>query len=382
MSLKSILGLEPSKKVRYGIVALGDIAQESLMPGVAHTGNSVITALVTGDPTKAAEVAERYDVPAEAVYGYDRFDALLAGGQVDAVYVATPNWRHTEFAVPALRAGVHVLLEKPMEVSVAKCQQILDAQAARPGVKLMVAYRLHFEPATLAVIDLVRQGKIGPVRNFTSTFAQNVSPDNHRAQHGTAAGPLFDMGPYPLNAVRNVFGAEPTEVFAVAARAAESKLAAAGERLDDTVAVTLRFPGDRLAQFTVSYVGNPIDTYTVVGGDGSVTVDPAFMFGMSLGYTLKVGQKQTTQSFKSTDHFGGELRYFSDCILNNADPEPDGHEGLLDVRVLEAAVESIRTGRPVVLPPADRVRRIDVAQVQKLGAVTPPEPVKAKQPSK
>ncbi len=382
MSLKSMLGLEPSKKVRYGIVALGDISQESLMPGVAHTGNSVITALVTGDPTKAAEVAKRYDVPPDAVYGYDGFDRLLAGGQVDAVYVATPNWRHTEFAVPALRAGVHVLLEKPMEVSTAKCQQILDAQAARPGVKLMVAYRLHFEPCTLAVIDLLRQGTIGTVRSFSSVFAQNVSPDNHRAQHGVAAGALFDMGPYPLNAVRNLFGAEPTEAFALATRAADGKLAAAGVRLDDTVAVTLRFPGDRLAQFTVSYVGNTLDTYTVVGSAGSVEVNPAFMFGMSLGYTLKVGGKQSTESFKSTDHFGGELRYFSDCILNDRQPEPDGHEGLLDVRVLEAIVESVNSARPVAIPPADRPRRIDVGQVQKLSAVTPPEPVHAKQPSK
>ena len=161
MSLKSVLGLEPSKKVRYGIVALGDIAQESLMPGVAHTGNSVMTALVSGDATKAAEVAKRWDVPADAVYTYDQFPALLASGKVDAVYIATPNWRHAEFAVPALRAGVHVLLEKPMEVTVAKCQQILDAQASKPGVKLMVAYRLHFEPATLAVIDLLRSGKVG-----------------------------------------------------------------------------------------------------------------------------------------------------------------------------------------------------------------------------
>ena len=373
-----MLGLEPAKKVRYGIVALGDIAQESLMPGVAHTGNSCLTALVTGDPTKAAEVAERFDVPPENVYGYDQFTALITSGKVDAVYVATPNWRHTEFAVPALRAGIHVLLEKPMEVTVAKCQQILDAQAASPGVKLMVAYRLHFEPATVALVDLMRSGKLGHLRSFTSTFTQNVSPDNHRAQHGTAAGPLYDMGPYPLNAVRNLFEAEPTEVFALAGRSADSAVPG----MDSTVAVTLRFPGDRLAQFTVSYVGNTLDAYTVAGSAGSVTVEPAYMFGKPLAYKLKVGDKETTETFKSTDHFGGELRYFSDCILTDTPPEPDGHEGLLDVRVLEAAVESINTARPVPLPPADRSRRIDVHQVQKLRAITPPEPVNAKQPSK
>jgi predicted dehydrogenase len=377
MGLVSALGLESGKKVRYGIVALGDIAQESLMPGVAHTGNSVVTALVTGDPAKAAEVGRRYDVPPDAVYNYEQFPALLSSGKVDAIYLATPNWRHADFA--ALRAGVHVLLEKPMEVSVAKCQQILDAQQAAPaGTKLMLAYRLHFEPATLAVVDLIRSGKLGTIRSFSSTFAQNVNPDNHRAQHGVAAGPLLDMGPYPLNAVRNLFEAEPTEAFAYSVRHADSRL---GD-LDDTVAVTLRFPGDRLAQFTVSYVGNTIDTYTVLGSAGSVEVEPAFMFGKPLAYKLKVGTKESTESFKNTDHFGGELRYFSDCILNGRDPEPDGTEGLLDVRVLEAIVESTQTGRPVALPPVQRPRRIDLGQVQKLRAVSPPEPVNAKQPSK
>jgi len=106
------------------------------------------------------------------------------------------------------------------------------------------------------------------------------------------------------------------------------------------------------------------------------------MFGKPLAYTLKVGTKESTDSFKNTDHFGGELRYFSDRILTGRDPEPDGTEGLLDVRGLEAIVESTRTGRPVALPPVQRPRRIDLGQVQTLRAVSPPEPVNAMQPSK
>ncbi|MDB5298183.1 MAG: oxidoreductase domain protein, partial [Phycisphaerales bacterium] len=319
MSLKSMLGLESGKKVRYGIVALGDIAQESFMPAVAHTGNSVITALVTGDPTKAAEVAKQYDVPPEAVYGYDRFDALLASGRVDAVYVATPNWRHAEFAVPALRAGLHVLLEKPMEVTVAKCQAIVDAQKADPATKLMVAYRLHFEPATLAAIGVVRSGKLGDIRGFSSTFAQPLDPANHRARSGTAAGPLYDMGPYPINGVRNLFDAEPVEVFATGLRHAGSGL---GQDFDDTVAVTMKFPGGRVAQFTVSYVAAAVDTYTVYGTAGSLRLDPAYGFGKAKAYELKVGSDATTETFKPTDHFGGELKAFSDHVLNGTDPEP------------------------------------------------------------
>ncbi len=375
MSILSTIGL--GKKIRYAIVALGDISQEAMLPGVSHTGNSEVTALVTGDPEKARVLGERYGVV--DTYSYGGFDDMLRSGKVDAIYLATPNWRHAEFAVPALRAGIHVLLEKPMEVSTAKCQEILDAQVAS-GAKLMIAYRLHFEPATLDLLDKIRAGEIGDVTVFTSTFAQMVSPKNHRATNGVEAGPLFDMGPYPLNAARYVFGEEPTEVVsAIGSRHPEAGL---GD-LDDTVAVTLRFPGNRLAQFVVSYYGNSIDTYLAVGTKGSVQMNPAYMYGMSLEQYVTIGETKSHESFKSTDHFGGQMKYFSDCILNGSDPEPDGQEGYADVRVLEAAVEAMKTGRSQTLPPFTRTRRIDTAaQKQTLSAKKTPELVNASNPGK
>ena len=215
MSIKSALGLESEKKVRYAIVALGDIAQEALLPGVAHTGNSEVTAFVTADPEKAEKVGKLYDVATS--YSYEHFDELLQSGKIDAIYLATPNWRHLEFIVPALKAGIHVLVEKPLEVTSAKCKEIIAAQKAS-SAKLMVAYRLHFEPATLSMIERVRSGELGDVHLFTSTFAQMVSPDNHRAKNGDLAGPVLDMGPYPVNAARYVFSAEPDSVLAVGTR--------------------------------------------------------------------------------------------------------------------------------------------------------------------
>ena len=375
MSILSTIGL--GGRVRYAIVALGDISQEAMLPGVAHTGNSQVTAFVTGDPEKARVLGERYGVV--DTYSYAGFDDMLRSGKVDAVYLATPNWRHAEFAVPALRAGIHVLLEKPMEVSTAKCQEILDAQAAS-GAKLMIAYRLHFEPATLDLLDKIRAGEIGDVTVFTSTFAQMVSPQNHRATNGIEAGPLFDMGPYPLNAARYVFGEEPTEVVsAVGSRHPEAGL---GD-IDDTVAVTLRFPGNRLAQFVVSYYGNAIDTYLAVGTKGSVQMNPAYTYGMGLEQHVTIGGTKSHGSFKSTDQFGGQMRYFSDCILNGSDPEPDGQEGYADVRVLEAAVQAMTTGRSQALPPFSRARRIDTAaQTQTLSARKTPDLVNASNPSR
>ncbi len=378
MGIKETLGLGSDKKVRYAIVGAGDIAQEDMMPGVDHTGNSTITALVTGDPVKAKELGEKYEV--KATYSYEQFGEALKSGTFDAIYLATPNWRHAEFIIPALQAGIHVLTEKPMEVSTAKCREILDAEKSSTA-KLMVAYRLHFEPATLDTIKRIRGGELGDVHLFTSTFAQMVDPKNHRAHSGELAGPVFDMGPYTVNASRYIFSDEPTEIVSAAGtKHPESGL---DQNFFDTVTVIVRFPGERLAQFCVSYYGNSTNYFSAVGPKGAITLNPSYTFGKPLEQTLAFGSKESDESFKNTDHFGGELKYFSNCILNGTEVEPDGEEGYADVRVLEGILEALRTGKNVMLEPFTRTKRIDPeTQVEKLGAVSTPDLVDAENPGK
>ena len=376
MSIASALGLD-RRKVRYAVVGAGDIAQAAMMPGIEHTGNSKLTAIVSGDPVKLGALGERYGV--EHLYSYQQFDALIASGNIDAIYLATPNWRHAEFAIPALAAGIHVLSEKPLEVSSAQARAIQSAAEASTA-KLMVAYRLHFEPGTLDAIAKIRAGELGEIVAFTSCFGQMLDPANHRAKHGLDAGPLFDMGPYPINAIRYLFGAEPVAVeHAVATRQPDSGF---GD-LDDTVAVTLRMPGDRIASFTVSYYLNRIDSLIVAGTKGSIQMSPAFGFGEGIAQVATIGDKQISKTFKVTDQFGGEMRYFSDCILNDRDPEPDAEEGLADLRVIEGVVRALNTGQRQILPPFERSRRIDTkTQVETLSSVTKPGDVNASNPSR
>ncbi len=375
MSIASAFGFG-GKKVRYAVVGLGDITQEAFLPGVSHTGNSEVVALVTSDAEKARKVGERYDVT--ETYDYDGFSKLLTSGKIDAVYIGTPNWRHAEFVIPALDAGIHVLCEKPLEISSERCRAIIDAQH-RSSARLMVAYRLHFEPATLDAIDRIRKGELGDLIAFTSCFAQMLDPTNHRADHGIEAGPLFDMAPYQINAARYLFGAEPIEVLS--ATAIRHEQAGLGD-LDDTMAVTLRFPDNALAQFTVSYYANGINNLTIAGTRGSILLNPSFTFGEPLEQFRKLGDKQEHQSFKATDQFGGELKYFSECILEGRDPEPDGEEGLADLLVIEAIRRALTSGKPERVEPLQRTRRIDPGQVQTLGGVRAPEPINASDPIK
>src|SRR3954471_15451727 len=147
----------PREKVRYAVVGLGHIAQVAVLPAFAHAENSELAALVSDDPEKLDRLGRRYKVKAR--FSYDRYDECLRGGDIDAVYIALPNHLHRSYSERAARAGVHVLCEKPMAVTEADCLSMIRV-AEENRVKLMIAYRLHFEEANLRVIDLVQQGKL------------------------------------------------------------------------------------------------------------------------------------------------------------------------------------------------------------------------------
>lgn len=348
-----------TKKVRYAVVGGGQISQQAFMPGIARTNNSELAALVTGDPVKADELARLYGIKA---WSYEQYGDLLKSGEIDAVYVATPNFLHMQYAVPALEAGIHVLLEKPMASSVAEAEQILAAQQ-KGGAKLMIAYRLHHEPGTVEMITRARNGDFGDLRSFASVFAQDVAEANSRGHNGYWGGPVPDMGTYPLNAVRNLFGQEPIAVHAVGTKAPDR-----GFNFHDTVAVTLRFPDERLAQFSVSYATASSEFFELVGTKASIHASPAFMFGPKIGitYVEKTAKGSKEHSFDPVEQFGNETQYFSDCILNDLHPEADGNEGLRDMRVLAAIEESLTTGQTVTLEPLARTRHVQPDQALKL----------------
>jgi glucose-fructose oxidoreductase len=341
------------QRVRYAVVGQGWIAQSAILPAFAQARrNSELVALVSDDPVKLRTLGRKYRVA--GLYRYREYERCLEG--VDAVFIALPNSLHREYTLRAARAGVHVLCEKPMALSVRDARAMIQA-CARARVRLMIGYRLHFERATLEAIDAVRRGRLGEPRLFQSVFALQAEAGNLRLRRGEG-GALYDIGIYCVNAARNLFGAEPIEVQASQARGRSPRFRHTAE----STAATLRFPGGRLASFSCSFGAEGASHYELLGTRATLRMDPGYSHAQGLTLQLTRDGRTRARAFAARDQFAPELLYFSDCILRGREPEPSGEEGLADVRVLEAIERSARRRRPVLLPPFRRRRGPHKAQ--------------------
>lgn len=355
-----------NRKLRYAVVGLGHIAQTAVLPAFKNARrNSEVTALVSEDPAKLEFWGRKLKV--KALYATERFEALCQSGEIDAVYIATPNTDHARFIETALKHDIHVLTEKPMVASSEQARRlkpILD----RSRAQLMVAYRLHFDRPNLTAAAIANSGRLGDIRFFTSTFSMQVEdPDNIRLKSAKGGGPLFDIGIYCINAARSIFRDEPVSVFAV------NETVRGDARFRDVpemVTAVLRFPKNRVATFTCSFGAAALAHYEVVGTKGWLCLDSSYEYAEGMSLEIGVGERTRTREFKKRDQFAPELVYFSDCVLKRRRVEPSFAEGLNDLLVIEALEKSARTGRAVDLRARTKTARPTLRQEMR----RPPQP--------
>ena len=334
------------KRVRYAVVGLGNIAQAAVLPAFKHAKeNSELVGLVSSDEKKLRELGARYD--AKLTAPYESLERLIVEAEIDAVYVAVPNSLHRDIAVRAARTGAHVLCEKPMACTEEDCRAMIRA-AKENGVKLMIAYRLHFEEANLEAIERIRAGEIGEPKIFTSVFSQQVREGDVRTRDDLGGGAMFDMGVYCVNAARYLFRDEPVEVYAQQVVDSEPRF----RNIDEMTMAVLRFPGNRFAQMTASQGAADVSEFRVVGTRGDLRLEPAYGYGRDARLFVTREGKREKKSFSASDQFAPELLHFSRCILEGGDPEPSGLEGLEDVRIIQAMIRSAQTGGAVAITPA------------------------------
>jgi predicted dehydrogenase len=337
--------------IRYAVVGAGWISQEAFIPGVAQSGNSRIEAIVTGDLAKAGKLADFHGIP--HIVSYADYDALLAGDTVDAVYIALPNSMHADYAIRAAKSGKHVMVEKPLAVSIAESEAMIAAARAN-NVFLMTAYRLHNEPGTVGLLEKIREGAIGKPLFFQSVFAFQMAPGNHRLKAEHWGGALQDVGVYCVNAARHVFGEEPIEATATLHQPEGDPRFT---EIEASIAATLRFPSGGIAQIIASFGAAAVDGYRVTGSEAEIELDPGYRFETATTLRLRKNGLIEETVYPQVDQFGGQVTYFSDCIMNGTPPEADGEEGLCDMRVLLAIEEAAKTGRSVAINSPARLRR-------------------------
>lgn len=333
------------EKIRYAVVGLGYIAQTAVLPAFKNARkNSKLVALVSGDKEKLKKLGDKYRV--EKRYLYSEFEECMRSGEVDAIYIATPNFYHRNIMETAAKYGVHVLCEKPMAVTTEDCLSMIH-QAEKNNIQLMIGYRLHFESANLEAIKIAHSKKIGDLKVFNSVFTMQVKDtSNIRLEDiDKGGGPLYDIGIYCINAARYLFKAEPTEVYAMANSSKDSRF----KKNDETVSCVMKFSEGRVANFTVSFGAFPTADYDLVGTKGRIRLEKGYEYSTTMNLKTYEDKKIITRKYPKRDQFSPELIYFSDCLQSRKKPEPSGEEGIADIKIIEALLLSLDLGAPIKL---------------------------------
>jgi predicted dehydrogenase len=329
------------RKVGWAIVGLGQLALEEVMPAFGECKHSQPVALVSGHADKAKRVAEAYGIDTKRIYNYENYDELARDERVQVIYIILPNSMHAEYTIRGLKAGKHVLCEKPMAVTTEECERMIAA-ADQANRKLMIAYRLQYEPFNMKVIEWCRDKKIGELKLIYASNGQDVAAPNIRLSRKLGGGPVGDVGVYCINAARYITGEEPVEVTAHAHSPDDPRF----DEVPESVVFTLRFPSGVLAHCDCSFGTAENRQYRVLGNKGTIDLERAFgYFGQQLSWNDGDGPQDV--QLKPVNHFAAEMDHFSQCVLNNRDSRTPGSEGLADMRVVEAIDRAASDGKLV-----------------------------------
>lgn len=331
------------KRVGYAVVGLGRISQVAVLPAFRHSRKAKLVAVVSGDLKKAKRLATRFG--ASASYTYEDYDRCLANPDVEAVFIATDNGTHARYSVQAARAGRHVLCEKPMARTPNECREMIRA-CRESNVRLMIAYRKYFEPASLALKKLIAAGKLGKLKLIHSAFtiflpSRKSVPAWHFDPAASGGGSLVDVGVYCVNTIRWLTDKEPLEASAYSWTTHTECFS----RVEESIAFQLKFPDALFVQAASSFGAAQASYLKVFGEKGWAALDPAFAFDEERRVFGKIGGRWFEKHFRIIDEFALELDAFADCIRRGRDPEPDGVEGLRDVLVMQAIYQAAREGR-------------------------------------
>ncbi len=303
-----------------------------------------LVGVISGTPSKIKNWQSKYNIPEKNCYNYENFDAIKSNPDIDAVYVITPNALHKDQVIRVAKAGKHAICEKPMSVNAVDGQAMVDA-CKKANVKLLIGYRMHFEPKTLEIIRLRKEGGFGKVLFFEGLSGFRIGdPNQWRLDPKLAGGgAMMDIGIYSINGSRYMIGEEPVWVTAQETKTDPRKFR---EGVDETIIFQLGFPSGAVASCLSTYTMNNLDRFFLNGEKGFGELQPATGYGPIKGRT-----NQGELTHPHVTHQTVQMDEMAGIILQGKQPEVpvDGEEGLKDLKIIDAIFQAVKSGTKVEL---------------------------------
>lgn len=303
-----------------------------------------LTGVISGTPSKIKDWQGKYNIPDKNCYNYENFDQIKNNPDIDAVYVITPNALHHNQVIRVARAGKHVICEKPMAINAKLGIEMVEA-CKKANVQLLVGYRMHFEPKTLEIIRMRKEGELGKVFFFQGLCGFKIGDPNQWRMNPKLAGggAMMDIGIYAINGARYMIGEEPVWVTAQETKTDRAKFK---EGVDETIQFQLGFPGGATASCLSTYNMNNLDRFFLNGEKGFAELLPSTGYGPIKGRTNKgeLNHPHVTHQTVQMDEMASIILEGKKAIV-----PVDGEEGVKDLKIIDAIYSAIKTGKKVNL---------------------------------
>lgn len=329
--------------LRVALMGLGGYANR-VADAMQACKKAKLVGVISGTPAKIKDWQSRFSIPDKNCYNYENFDQIKNNKDIDVVYITTPNALHHDEVIRVAAAGKHVICEKPMALNAKEGQEMIDA-CRKAKVQLLVGYRMHFEPKTLEIIRMRKNGDLGKIMFFQGQCGFRIGdPTQWRLNKKLAGGgSMMDIGIYAVNGARYMVGEEPVWVTAQETKTDPVKFK---EGVDETIQFQMGFPSGAVASCLSTYSMNNLDRFYLNGEKGFASLQPSTGYGPIRGFT---NQGELTQPHVT--HQTVQMDEMAGIILEGKQPivPVDGEEALKDLKIIDAIYLAVKTGRKVPL---------------------------------
>ncbi len=311
---------------RWGVISTANIGVKAVIPAIQASRNGRLVAIGSRDLARAERVALRE----RGARAWGSYEGVIEDPDVDAIYIPLPNAQHREWTIRALRAGKHVLCEKPLGLTSDEVREMFDA-SEQSSALLMEAFMYRFHPQIAWAREQVASGRIGPVRLIRSAFVFDIrsNPDNIRLKASLGGGSLMDVGCYPLNLCRVFFESAPEGARALTTQPANAEV-------ELGVAAALDFGDGRRALIDSSFELPWRQFAEVIGEQGRISIPFPFTPGrVETAVRVDVGAEAWERHFPAVDQYQLQVEHFADCIQRGEAPAITRADSLAQAQAIE-----------------------------------------------